>query len=423
MNTDTHIPKKRYGFFAGSFLITLLLYIDRVCISSAKDSISGDLNLNDIEMGWVLSAFALGYALFQVPGGALGDKYGVRKVMTSIMVIWSIFTAATGFAWNYVSMLLARFIFGAGEAGAFPNISRAAYSWVPLKERGIFQGINFSGSRLGAAFALPLVAYLIDAWGWRTIFYFFGAIGILCSILFYLLFRNTPEEHSAISETEKDFIIKNRQQKKETTIESLPIRKILSSKNVILAMIQYIGSNFIFFFMLTWLFPYIKAKYNLNLVTTGFYAMMPLLAGALGNWVSGYTVDAIYKTGKWKASRQIPAIIGFILVISGIISSLYMDTALGAVLCLSVAIFGADMTLSPSWSFCMDIGKEHSGKVSGMMNMAGNIGAFTTALAFPYLQSWTGSNDPFFFLAAILGLVAIVCWIFMDSTKPIIDEN
>ncbi len=423
MSTDTYIPKKRYGFFIGSFLITLLLYIDRVCISSAKDSISADLNLSDIEMGWVLSAFALGYALFQVPGGALGDKYGVRKVMTSIMVLWSIFTAITGFAWNYITMLLARFVFGAGEAGAFPNISRAAYSWVPLKERGIFQGINFSGSRLGAAFALPLVAYLIDAWGWRAIFYFFGAIGIVSSMLFYLLFRNKPEEHSAISETEKAFIIKNRQQEKETTNEPLPIRQILSSKNVILAMIQYIGSNFIFFFMLTWLFPYIKAKYNLNLVTTGFYAMMPLLAGAIGNWVSGYTVDAIYKTGKWKVSRQIPAIIGFILVVIGILSSLYMDTALGAVLCLSVAIFGADMTLSPSWSFCMDIGKEHSGKVSGMMNMAGNIGAFSTALAFPYLQSWTGSNNPFFFIAAILGVVAIVCWVFMDSTKPIRDEN
>ncbi len=163
------IPTKRYGFFVGSFFLTLLLYIDRVCISSAKDAISGDLNFTDIQMGWVLSAFALGYALFQVPGGAMGDKYGVRKVMTSIMVVWSIFTALTGAAWSYSSMLICRFIFGAGEAGAFPNISRAAYSWVPLKERGIFQGINFSGSRLGAAFALPLVAFLIDAWGWRAI--------------------------------------------------------------------------------------------------------------------------------------------------------------------------------------------------------------------------------------------------------------
>ncbi len=417
------IPSKRYGFFLGSFLITLLLYVDRVCISSAKDSISKDLNLTDIQMGWVLSAFALGYALFQVPGGALGDKYGVRKVMTSIMVLWSIFTAFTGAAWNYISMLVCRFIFGAGEAGAFPNISRAAFSWVPLKERGIFQGINFSGSRLGAAFALPLVAYLIDAWGWRAIFYFFGAVGIVCSVLFYFLFRNKPEEHSGISDEEKTYIIENRQQEEEKTKRVLPLSRILGSKNVILAMIQYVGSNFIFFFMLTWLFPYIKTKYNLNLVTTGFYAMLPLLAGAVGNWVSGYTVDAIYKKGKWKLSRQVPAIIGFCLVVIGIIASLYMETALGAVLCLSVAIFGADMTLSPSWAFCMDIGKENSGKVSGMMNMAGNLGAFTTALAFPYLMAWTGSNEPFFFIAAFLGVVAIVCWLFMDSAKEIQYED
>lgn len=149
--------------------------------------------------------------------------------------------------------------------------------------------------------------------------------------------------------------------------------------------------------------------------------MLPLLAGALGNWVSGFMVDAIYKTGKWKQSRQIPATIGFVLVVIGILSSLYMDTALGAVLCLSVAIFGADMTLSPSWSFCMDIGEENSGKVSGMMNMAGNIGAFTTALAFPYLREWTGSDEPFFYVAAALGFVAIFCWYFMNPNKKLSD--
>ncbi|TBN05299.1 MFS transporter [Hyunsoonleella flava] len=412
---------KRYRFFLGSFLITLLLYVDRVCISSAKDAISGDLSLTDIQMGWVLSAFALGYALFQVPGGALGDKYGVRKVMTGIMVLWSIFTSLTGAAWNYISMLCFRFIFGAGEAGAFPNISRAAFSWIPTKERGAFQGINFSGSRLGAAFALPLVAYLIDSWGWRNIFYFFGAIGILFALMFYAFFRNKPEDHPGLSDTEKDYIVKNRQQEVEKEGGNLPLGKILGSKNVILAMIQYIGSNFIFFFTLTWLFPYIKAKYELSLVDTGLYAMLPLLAGAVGNWTSGFMVDAIYKTGKWKLSRQLPATIGFVLVVIGILSSLYMDTALGAVLCLSVAIFGADMTLSPSWSFCMDIGEENSGKVSGMMNMAGNIGAFTTALAFPYLQEWTGSNEPFFYVAAILGFIAIFCWYFMNPDKKLSD--
>lgn len=413
---------KRYRFFLGSFLITLLLYVDRVCISSAKDSISSDLNLTDTQMGWVLGSFALGYALFQVPGGSLGDKYGVRKVMTSIMVLWSIFTSFTGLAWNYVSMLGFRFIFGASEAGAFPNISRAAFSWVPTKERGIFQGINFSGSRLGAAFALPLVAYLIDAWGWRSIFYFFGAIGILCAGLFYMFFRNTPEEHAGVSDVEKEYILKNRQHEVEKKGGDLPLKTILGSRNVRLAMIQYVASNFIFFFMLTWLFPYIKGKYDLTLVAAGWYAMLPLLAGAVGNWVSGFTVDAIYKKGKLKQSRQLPAMIGFTLVVIGILSSLHMETALGAVLCLSVAIFGADMVLSPSWSFCMDIGEENSGKVSGVMNMAGNLGAFATSLAFPYLVKWTGSTEPFFYIAAGLGFIAIFCWYFMNPEKKVVNN-
>jgi len=417
MKTQT----KRYGFFLGSFFITLLLYVDRVCISSAKDSIAGDLHLSDTQIGWVLSAFALGYALFQVPGGAMGDKYGVRKIMTVIMVLWSVFTSLTGVAWNYISMLFFRFVFGAGEAGAFPNFSRAAFSWVPLNERGIFQGINFSGSRLGAAFALPLVAFLIDAWGWRTIFYFFGAIGILFAIVFYVFFRNTPEEHSGISDAEAAYIKENREQKSTKSDTDISLGKILSSKNVLFAMGQYVSSNFIFFFTLTWLFPYIKTKYGLNAVDAGLYAMVPLLAGALGNWASGFMVDSIYKRGKWELSRRIPAILGFCLVFVGILSSLYMDTALGAIVFISIAIFGADMTLSPSWTFCIDIGKENSGKVSGMMNMAGNIGSFITALAFPYLQKWTGSNDTFFYVSAGLALLAIFFWINMNPRNTVVN--
>ncbi|WP_235299210.1 MFS transporter [Portibacter marinus] len=412
---------KRYGFFIGTFLITILLYVDRACISSAKEAISGDLGLSDTQMGWVLSAFALGYALFQVPGGAFGDKYGPRKVLSAIIGLWSLFTALTGLAWSFVSMVFFRFIFGAGEAGAFPTISRAAFSWVPLNERGIFQGINFSGSRLGAAFALPLVAFLISSWGWQNIFFFFGAIGILFAIIFYIIFRDKPEDHPALSQDEKAYIMSNRQKEKVIKSEPLALSKILSKSNMWLAMGQYVGSNFIFFFTLTWLFPFIKQKYELDLVNAGFYAMLPLIGGAIGNWVSGAMVDAIYKRGHFRRSRQVPAIIGFTLVIVGVLSSLSMDTILSAVLCLTIAIFGADMTLSPSWSFCMDIGEEDSGKVSGMMNMAGNIGAFTTGLAFPYLMEWTGSNNTFFYVAAALGALAIVCWLFMDPNKKVSD--
>jgi len=361
----------------------------------------------------------LGYALFQTPSGMLADRLGPRKILTTIVVLWSAFTALTGAAWNYISMLVVRFLFGASEAGAFPGMSRAVFSWFPLKERGLVTGINFSGSRLGAAFALPVVAWLIHAFGWRNTFVILGIVGFLWAIFWFLWFRNTPEEHKGITDKEKDYIVKNRQQVDESEKATIGMGTMLKSGNMWLAMLQYFASNFTFFFTLTWLFPHLQSKFGLEIIEAGFYASAPLIGGALGNWFSGWLVDLIYKRGNWKMSRRIPAMLGFLLVVIGLLGSLEMETVNGAIIFLTLAIFGADMTLSPSWSFCVDIGRRNSGAVSGTMNMAGNIGSFITALAFPYLQSWTGSEKPFFFVGAGLAVVAIITWSFMNPNKPI----
>ena len=403
----------------GTFFLSLLLYIDRACISAAKIPVSDSLGLNDKQMGWVLSVFALGYALFQTPSGMLADRFGPRKILTTIVVLWSAFTALTGAAWNYVSLLIVRFFFGVSEAGAFPGISRAVFSWFPLKERGLITGINFSGSRLGAAFALPVVAWLIHATSWRITFIILGIVGILWAVFWYFWFRNNPEEHHGISEKEKNYIIENRQKTNNLEKPKLSLTGMLKSKNMWLAMFQYFASNFTFFFTLTWLFPLLQSKYGLQIIEAGFYASAPLIGGALGNWFSGWLVDIIYKKGSWKLSRRIPAILGFALVVVGLLGSMQMETVNGAILFLTIAIFGADMTLSPSWSFCVDIGRENSGAVAGTMNMAGNIGSFVTALAFPYLQAWTGSEKPFFYVGAALAIMAMVFWSFMNPDKPI----
>ena len=362
----------RYFLIMNTFLLSLLLYIDRVCISAAKSPIADSLNLTDTEMGWVLSCFALGYALFQTPSGILADRLGPRKVLTTIVVFWSAFTALTGAAWNYISLLVVRFLFGAGEAGAFPGISRAVYSWIPLKERGLVNGINFSGSRLGAAFALPLVAWLITLLGWRWTFMVLGIIGVFWAVIWYWWFRDLPEEHSRINDEEKQYIIDNRQKDESAakSVSGITAGALFRSGNLWLAMIQYFCSNFTFFFCLTWLLPHLRDKFQLDLVDAGYYASIPFIFGAFGNWFSGWLVDKIYKTGRWAPSRRIPATIGFTLAAFGLIGSMYMNDVLGAVLLLSVAIFGADMTLSPSWAFCIDIGKKNAGAVSGTMNMA-----------------------------------------------------
>jgi ACS family glucarate transporter-like MFS transporter len=414
--------KGRYIFVLGTFLLTLLLYVDRICISVAKDPISKSLDLTKEQMGWILSAFALGYALFQTPGGMLADKLGARKVLSVTIIVWSMFTGFTAQAWSYVSMLIIRFLFGAGEAGAFPAINRAVVSWIPMKERGIVTGINFSGSRLGAAFALPALSVLITNWGWQNTFYLLGVIGVLFSLLWYQLFKDKPEDHSRLSAKEIEFIIANRQNI-ATGKTTLPLRKIFAQRNMWLAMLQYFCSNFTFFFALTWLYPHIKEKFQLEAVAAGWYASLPLIAGALGNWFSGWWMDKIYVTGNYRKSRWLPAAIGFALSATGLIISSFMSDINVAILFLSLAIFGADMTLPPSWAFCADIGKQHAGAVSGNMNMAGNLGAFITSLAFPYLLSWAGSPSIFFYIAAAFNIVAVFIWLRMNPQKEITNER
>ncbi|MEO0470266.1 MAG: MFS transporter [Bacteroidota bacterium] len=417
--------KGRYLVAAAMFLLSLLLYIDRICISVAKGDIGSALNLDDKAMGWVLSAFALGYALFQVPSGRMSDRYGPRKVLAAIVSFWSILTALTGAAWNFISLISVRFLFGAGEAGAFPGMSRAIFSWFPLQERGLILGLNFSGSRLGAAFALPFVAWLLDTFDWRATFGILGVIGLVWAVFWWMSFRDKPEEIGRLTEEEKAEIISGRQQVDTKKASQLRLIDLLQSRNMLSAVGQYFCSNFTFFFALTWLFPHLKETYHLDSMAAGWYAVTPFLAGAFGNWFSGVMVDRIFAQGNWTKSRRLPAMIGFFLAAGGLLGSIYMETALGAVIMLSIAILGADMTLPPSWALCVDIGQENAGAVSGTMNMAGNIGSFLTALAFPYLTAWTGSVDFFFYTAALLNAGAIFLWlrVQLDDKIPEMQSN
>lgn len=422
---------KRFLLILGAFIVSVLMWVDRACISAAKADIAADMDFSDRQMGWVMSAFALGYALFQVPSGKLADRFGPRIVMAVVCVVWSIFTALTGVVRGLAALIGLRFLFGIGEAGGYPTIARAFTSWLPINERGIANSISFSGGRLGAALAMPGVVWLIGVLGgWQQTFWFFGAMGILFAVAWFVLFRNSPETHPAVSEQERDYIITNRQRKpanSATAVEvadETPIRfsEMLRSPNMLMLMVQYVAHNFTFFFTVTWFFPYLKESYSLTPEQTGWYAAIPLLCGVAGNWLAGFTVDRLYSVGKWRLSRRLPAAIGFILSAVGMSLCVNMTSPGAAVACMCVAIFGADMILSPSWSTCMDIGGQSAGAVSGAMNMVGNLGAFTTALAFPYLKEFLGSHEPFFYLAAGLNIVAIFMWFRICPDRSIREE-
>jgi ACS family glucarate transporter-like MFS transporter len=409
----------RYRLIAVTFTLSMLLYIDRVAISAAKGPVTSSFGLSDIQFGWVLSAFALGYALGQIPSGMLADRWGARIMLAAVVTIWSIFTGLTGLAWGLGSLLIARFLFGVGEAGAYPTVARAFYAWLPPGERGLAQGINNSGARIGAAAALPAIAWVVTTAGWRETFFGLGVIGVLWALAWYAWFRDSPAAHRAMTASELEVI--NAGRAAATAAQSAPVgfATLLRARTMWLVMGQYFALNFTFFFCLTWLFPYLQRTYNLAALKTGFLAAAPLLGGALGNWVGGGLGDILYRSGRPVMARRVPAMIGFSLAATGLLASLAFHDPVSVVLCLTVAIFGADMAVPVSWALCIDIGRANTGAVGGTMNTAGNLGAFVTSLAFPYLVALTGSTTPFFLLGAGLNLLAVIAWLGIDPRRPV----
>ena len=420
------MSRQRFVLISILFFHSVNTYMDRACIASAADHIIKDLSLSKEMFGLILGIFAVGYALFQVPSGWIADRFGARKALTVVVTVWSMFTALTGAARNAIQMLLCRFLFGMGEAGAFPGATQAFFRWLPVKERGIAHGINFSGSRLGAAFSLFLMPWLISLIGWRMTFVVNGLIGIIWAVVWLIWFRDNPKDNKKINQAELDYIEKGRTSEFTEAIKA-GFAEIFTSLNMSLAMVQYFASNVTFFITLSWLPKYIKDQWpdDPNAI---YYSAIPLIFAAFANWIAGSMVTGLYKKGYHVGSRRATAIVGFSLGVIGLVLAMqakslgFLTTDQSQlywfVFSFGLATFGVDMTLSPSWAFCNDIGGPNSGAVSGSMNMVGNIGAALSAIMFPLLwNETTGNANSFFMLAACLNVAAIVCWLAMNPGR------
>jgi MFS transporter, ACS family, glucarate transporter len=382
---------KRWVVVLVLFIMSLLIIVDRVVVSAAKADMAAQIGISDVQFGGVFSIFALGYALFQLPAGWLIDRYGPRVFLAIIVAAWSVCTALTSFATALVPLLVIRFIFGAFESGAYPAAARANYTWLPAKERGIAQGILFSGSRLGAAVGLVGATWFISLAGWRHTFLSLGLLGVIWSAFWFLWFREGP---IGVATSQK--------QKTDWSVLRHPAVPYLA--------VQYFASNFTIFLCFTWLLPYLQHRFGLSTTAAGFYASIPLYTAAAANWVAGLSIDALYRRGYPIASRKLPAIAGFLISAFALILAARSPTIGIAVTCFSAATFGADLTLSPSWAASIDIGRVHTGLLSSAMNMAGNIGSFLSALAFPLLVSSRFGASSYFYIAAMLSALAAYCW-------------
>jgi ACS family glucarate transporter-like MFS transporter len=371
---------------------------------------SQELGISNLTFGVVFGAFALGYGVLMVPSGWLADRLGPRLFLAVIVSLWSCFTAWTGLVNRVSSLVAVRFAFGLAEAGAYPTAGRAIYNWCPSRERGLALGLLHAGSRIGAAFGLAVMSLSVTQLGWRMSFYVLGVVGFVWAAWWYWWFRDEPRDKRGVSAAELAWIETGRAGEPLKPRHGFPWRTFLVSRNVYLILGQYFASNFTFFICFTWLLPYMQERYALSAAQAGLYASVPLYCGAFATWIGGVIVDAIFRQGRWRLSRALPAASGFLISAASLVTAGFMPTPGAFTVCFALATLGVDLAISPSWTVCSDIGREYTGALSGAMNMIGSLGSFTSSIAFPYLLNATGAAQTYFFVAAALNLLAVLCW-------------
>lgn len=387
----------RFTLLRLALALSVVTYLDRVAISSAAPTIRAEMGLSIVQMGWVFSAFTIAYAAFEIPSGWLGDVYGPRKVLTRIVLWWSAFTAATGLAWNYGSLVAARFLFGMGEAGAFPNASRSFARWFPVRERGHAHGVIFMGTRLGGAIAPPLVVMLMAWMGWRETFFIFGGIGVVWCVFWWRWFRDDPALHPAVNAEELAIIRDGAGAEKPSDFAWSD----LLSWNLLFICLMYFTMGYTLYFNLTWLPTYLREVRGFTVQQAGWLAGVVLTTGAITTYLGGKLTDALVKRKGLKIGRSVGAIslplAGAVLVMAALTPSPIVAAAL-----LAVTLGIADLGVSSCWAMCHDVGGERAGTVTGAMNTFGNIGGAISPLVVGYAVAWWGSwTIPFFITAGV----------------------
>jgi ACS family glucarate transporter-like MFS transporter len=416
---STTPTKARYVVTAFAVTLAVITYIDRVGISQALPEIRKDLGLTTIQATWTLSVFAWAYAVFEIPGGWLGDRIGPRSVLMRIVLWWSVFTAATGWAWNGGSLILTRALFGAGEAGAFPNLTRMLTTWLPVKERERAQALVWLATRVSGAFTPLLVTLLIQAVGWRRTFEMFGVIGAGWAIVFFRWYRDQPSQHPAVNAAELALLPPAR----ETAIahSGVPWGVIFSNRHVWLLSIQYMCLAYGWWFYINWLPSYLRQARGTSVTFGALLAGLPLLLGGAGCVISAYLVPRLSaRFGSIATARRIVATTGFVGASACIIIFTGIQDPVRAMFVLGMAGFFNDFIMPVAWASTMDVGGRYAGTVSGAMNTLGSVAGAVSVTVVGYLLAWTANNWTLtFYISAAIYLLGAVCWQFLDSHTPV----
>ncbi len=376
-----------------------------------------ELGLTPEMWGWVVGVFAISYAIFEIPSGIIGDRYGPRAVLMGVVFWWSAFTTLTGLVSKYSWLLITRFLFGAGEAGAYPVTSVSVSRWFPMTERARAQGIVWMAARIGGALSPLLVVWIQHTWGWRMSFYVFGILGVIWGLVWYAWYRDYPAEKKGVSKEEIEEIGAPRRGERH----SLPWGKVARSVNLWSLMFMYFAYCYAAFWFFSWLPTYLvkgRGFSEAGMLLSAF----PFLLGAIANGVGGFASDNMVKKKGLRWGRRYMAMAGLGSAAVFTVLAVMTGNKYLALIFLSISFAGQDFFLPTAWAVCLDIGRKYAGAVTGTMNMAGQFGSFLGSVAFGYIVKMTGSYEAGLVpLAVFLGISALL-WLWIDASEQLVPE-
>ncbi|HWA87004.1 MAG TPA: MFS transporter [Opitutus sp.] len=411
----------RYRVVSLIVALAMVTYLDRACIGSLAPAIMHDLSLSKEQMSWVFSAFALAYALFEIPTAWWADRRGTRRVLTRIVLWWSAFTMATAAAVNFASLVAIRFLFGLGEAGAWPCVARSFSRWVPLAERGRVQGVFFSGAHLAGGLT-PLAAVALgEAFGWRAVFAVFASIGLLWAAIWFWWFRDDPSEHRAVNSAENELIVAGRLDAPSAHEGWAYWRRLLGHRNTLPLCLAYIPNSCAFYFCITWLPTYLKEKHGFAALSLGFFAGLPLIVSVLGDLFGGVATDWATRRFGLRLGRAGVSGVGNLLAGAAMIAAALVHQPILAITLISLSVAATMATLGATWCTCLDIGGRHVGVVSAAMNTSGNLGnVIAPPLVTFLLAKFHDWNAPILAIGALF-VVAALCWAAIDPRDRVFE--
>ena len=420
--------RTRWWMLALFSLMYLISYLDRGVISVAEPEIRAAFGLSLNDMGWVLAAFTWAYALGQIPAAWLGDRFGPKKVLSALLTWTSLAALMTGGASGIVSLFGARLFLGIGEAGAFPVATRGMHLWFPASERGRIQGITHFFSRFAVAITPPLAGAIMLALGWRAVFYVLGVIGLLWTLVFFIVYRDLPEEHPAVNDAELARIRGVRREgsmnRFSTARQTVPWGAICRSRNMWFIALAYCCFFFGTNFYLTWYPTYLREHRGLTIAALGMFGSLPLFAGMLGDVIGGSLTDLLLKrTGRPTLARRAVAAPGFLLAGVFLVPAAVTESTVVSILCLALSFFFLEWVIGPAWAVPMDVGGPFSGTVTGVMVMAGALAASLTPLVYGGLFDQGFWVAPFFVSAGVLVAGAVVWTFLIDPERSVVNPT